>query len=259
MIVVPAVIAGHDQRAFCAALPAWCRCGLAMSVWTSTVMMKPPKVDCDSASAKTRLVSASASPPPCSLAYIRPSRPASPSLRSTSRGVHAGLFPRERVRLDLARDEARDLLAQQLVLGGEVDAFHAASCAQEKSVASLQPSARMSVDAQVRLARHQELVELRRRDGGAGEHRVRLAAVMHLVGEQVGDDVAAPLALDRGRRRDRARRRRRAPAAEQAVDVGDEALVGRRLRRRQVGRRDARFGASRHCRSMSASPCSAAR
>jgi hypothetical protein len=26
---------------FCAGVPAWCRCGLAMSVWTSTVMMKP--------------------------------------------------------------------------------------------------------------------------------------------------------------------------------------------------------------------------
>ena len=86
VIVLPAVMPGI-QRAFCAALPAWCRCGLAMSVWTSTVMMKPPKVDCDSASAKTRLVSASASAPPCSSAYIRPSRPASPSFLSTSRGV----------------------------------------------------------------------------------------------------------------------------------------------------------------------------
>ena len=61
--VVPAVMPGI-QRAFCAALPAWCKCGLAMSVWTSTVMMKPPKVDCDRASAKTRLVSASAPAPP---------------------------------------------------------------------------------------------------------------------------------------------------------------------------------------------------
>ena len=50
--------------AFCAALPAWCRCGPAMSVCTSTVMMKPAKVAWESASAKTRLVIASAPPPP---------------------------------------------------------------------------------------------------------------------------------------------------------------------------------------------------
>jgi hypothetical protein len=37
----PRVIAGI-QRAFCAGVPAWCRCGAAMSVCTSTVMMKPP-------------------------------------------------------------------------------------------------------------------------------------------------------------------------------------------------------------------------
>src|SRR6476619_1953472 len=51
------------------------------------------------------------------------------------------------------------------------------------------------VDAKVRFARHQELVELRRAGGGAGEHRVRLAAVGHLVVEQVGDDVGASSAL----------------------------------------------------------------
>ncbi len=126
VIVRPAVIPGMYFSAPSAPVPAWCRCGLAMSVWTRTVMMKPPKVDCDSASAKTRLVSASASAPPCSAGYIRPSRPASPSFRSTSRGVMPASLPGERVRLDLAREKARDLLAQQLVLGRVVDAFHAA-------------------------------------------------------------------------------------------------------------------------------------
>ena len=63
VILRPAITSGMYLSS-CAALPAWCRCGLAMSVWTSTVMMKPPKVDCDSASANTRLVSASASAPP---------------------------------------------------------------------------------------------------------------------------------------------------------------------------------------------------
>ena len=72
---------------FCAGVPAWCRCGLAMSVCTSTVMMKPAKVDCDSASANTTFVSASASAPPYALSYIRPNRPACPMRRSTSRGT----------------------------------------------------------------------------------------------------------------------------------------------------------------------------
>jgi hypothetical protein len=80
----------------------------------------------------------------------------------------------------------------------------------------------------VRLARHQELVELRRPDGGAGEHRVRLAAVVHLVVEQVGDDVHAPLALDAAcaavHRDDVVER-----SGRERVDVGDEALVGARL------------------------------
>ena len=73
--------------AFCAAVPAWCKCGLAMSVCTSTVMMKPAKVDCDKASANTKLAMASAPPPPSSGSYIKPSKPASPILRNTSRGT----------------------------------------------------------------------------------------------------------------------------------------------------------------------------
>ena len=117
-----------------------------MSVWTSTVMMKPPKVDCDSASAKTRLVSASASAPPCSLGVHQAEQAGVAELSQHLARRHAGLLPGERVRLDLARDEARDLLAQQLVLGREVDALHRRrrAAVSANSVASVQPSARTS-------------------------------------------------------------------------------------------------------------------
>ena len=63
VMVRPAVMPGI-QRAFCAGVPAWCRCGPAMSVCTSTVITKPAERQADSDSANTRLVSASASPPP---------------------------------------------------------------------------------------------------------------------------------------------------------------------------------------------------
>jgi hypothetical protein len=86
VISSPRVMPGI-QRASCSREPAWCRCGLAMSVCTSTVTMKPPKVLVDKASAKTRFVSASAPPPPHSGANIRPSMPAAPMRRSTSRGT----------------------------------------------------------------------------------------------------------------------------------------------------------------------------
>ena len=49
---------------------------------------------------------------------------------------HAGVLPGERMRLDLARDEARDLLAQQLVLGGEIDAFHRSETSRLRRTAS---------------------------------------------------------------------------------------------------------------------------
>ena len=86
VIVLPAITSGK-YLAFCAAVPAWCKCGLAISVCTKTVMMKPAKVDCDSASANTRLVNASASAPPYSLSYIKPKKPASPIRFKTSRGT----------------------------------------------------------------------------------------------------------------------------------------------------------------------------
>jgi hypothetical protein len=52
----------------------------------------------------------------------------------------ACLLPGERMRLDLAGEKARDLLAQQLVLGRRIDVVHG-SAAQRKSEASVQPSA----------------------------------------------------------------------------------------------------------------------
>ena len=88
-----------------------------MSVWTSTVMMKPPKVDCDSASANTRLVSASAPAPPYS-GVVHQAEQAGLAHAAQHLARHAAVaLPRRAVRLDLARDEARDLVAQQLVLG----------------------------------------------------------------------------------------------------------------------------------------------
>ena len=92
-----------------------------MSVCTSTVMMKPAKVDCDSASANTRLVSASASAPPyCALVHQAEQAGLAHAAQHVAR--HAALlFPGGGMRLDLAGDEARDLVAQQLVLGGVVD------------------------------------------------------------------------------------------------------------------------------------------
>ncbi|MCY1381631.1 hypothetical protein D9M69_695640 [compost metagenome] len=50
-------------------------------------MMKPAKVLCDSASANTRLVMASASAPPYSPSNAMPSNPAWPMRRNTSRGT----------------------------------------------------------------------------------------------------------------------------------------------------------------------------
>ena len=47
--------------------------------------------------------------------------PAAPILRSTSRGVKPARSHGSRMRLDLARDEARDLVAQQFVLRRDVD------------------------------------------------------------------------------------------------------------------------------------------
>ena len=58
-----------------------------MSVWTSTVMMKPPEVARDNASWNTTLVVMSASDPPCCAGYIKPSQPSAPILRRISRGV----------------------------------------------------------------------------------------------------------------------------------------------------------------------------
>ncbi len=50
--------------------------------------------------------------------------------------------------------------------------------------------------AQRQLLGHEELVELRRRDAGAREHRVDLAAVVDLVLEQVHEHVARALDLN---------------------------------------------------------------
>src|SRR5450755_542414 len=92
--------------------------------------------------------------------------------------------------------------------------------------------------AQVRLARHEELIELGRLHMGAGKHGMDLAAVMHLMIDQMRDHMAAQLALHpafAAIERDNVVERRRVEAA----DMGDESVVGHRLRPRQVGHRTA--------------------
>ena len=104
-----------------------------MSVWTSTVMMKPAKVDCDSASANTRLVSASASAPPYALSYIRSEQAGLAHAAQHLARHEALLFPGSGVRLDLAGDELRDLVAQQLVVGVVVDGLVGHAYASERA------------------------------------------------------------------------------------------------------------------------------
>jgi hypothetical protein len=71
----------------------------------------------DSASWNTTLVSVSASAPPYSAGAVRPSQPARPSSSQHIARRVALFVPGERVRLDLLRDETRDLPAQLDVFG----------------------------------------------------------------------------------------------------------------------------------------------
>ncbi len=65
-IFSPEVIDGI-QRAFCSGVPAFSRCGEAMSVWTRTVAENPPKVERPASSASTTLdITFSPAPPYCS-------------------------------------------------------------------------------------------------------------------------------------------------------------------------------------------------
>ena len=66
VIVSPAVMPGN-QRAFCSGVPAFSRCGEAISVCTSTVAENPPKVDRPTSSASITLdMTSSPAPPYCS-------------------------------------------------------------------------------------------------------------------------------------------------------------------------------------------------
>ena len=55
-----------SQALICSGDPAFTRCGEAMSVWTSTVTAKPPKVERPSSSASSAVARASSPPPPYS-------------------------------------------------------------------------------------------------------------------------------------------------------------------------------------------------
>ena len=110
-----------SQRAFCSADPAFSRCGLAMSVWTSTVITKPPEVERDSASWNTTFVRTSAS----RAAVLRrrgEAEPAECAHRPEHIARRVALFvPGERVRFDFLREEAGNLPAQFDVLRARVD------------------------------------------------------------------------------------------------------------------------------------------
>ena len=211
-----------------------------MSVWTSTVMMKPPKVDCDSASANTRLVSASALGAAVLARVHQAEQAGVAELSQHLARRHAGVFPGERVRLDLARDEARDLLAQQLVLGREVDALHRGATSRSARTASPR-SSRARAD--------------RRRAGAprsaSGTRRAAAAATAVPASIACAWPRWCTWWLSRWAMTwpRRSRWIRPSPrsisttsssaAASSAVDVVDEALVGGRLRRGQRRERHA--------------------
>ena len=108
-----------------------------MSVWTSTVMMKPPKVDCDSASANTRLVSASASAPPYSARTSgRAGRP-SPMLAQHRRAARSPASSQARACGSTSRAMKRATCSRSSSCsGGEVDVFHGSAQVGAESVCS---------------------------------------------------------------------------------------------------------------------------
>ncbi len=67
----PEIIFGRN-RLICSGVPAFTRCGDAMSVCTSTVMAKPPNVERPSSSASSAVALASSPAPPNSSGYLRP-------------------------------------------------------------------------------------------------------------------------------------------------------------------------------------------
>ena len=68
-------------------VPKRTRCGLAMSVWTSTVMAKPPWVERPTSSASTTEARASRPDPPSASGTRREKKPSPPISRRISRGT----------------------------------------------------------------------------------------------------------------------------------------------------------------------------
>src|SRR5262245_15237833 len=85
-MVLPAMMPGRYASSW-RLLPKRSRCGLAMSVWTSTVMAKPPCVERPTSSASTTEARASRPAPPSSSGTRNEKKPSSPISRSTSRGT----------------------------------------------------------------------------------------------------------------------------------------------------------------------------
>src|SRR6478752_569286 len=86
VMVFPAITPGRYFSSW-RLVPKRIRCGLAMSVWTSTVMAKPPWVERPTSSASTTDARASSPAPPSASGTRSEKKPSAPISRSTSRGT----------------------------------------------------------------------------------------------------------------------------------------------------------------------------
>ena len=86
VMVLPAITPGRYFSSW-RLVPKRTRCGLAMSVCTSTVMAKPPWVERPTSSASTTEARASRPAPPSASGTRSEKKPSSPIWRSTSRGT----------------------------------------------------------------------------------------------------------------------------------------------------------------------------
>ena len=96
-----------------------------MSVWTSTVMAKPPWVERPTSSASTTEARASRPDPPSASGTRSEKKPSPPISRSTSRGTKPASSHFGPVGLHLLLDEAAELGADQVVVFGEDRMCHA--------------------------------------------------------------------------------------------------------------------------------------
>ena len=118
VMVFPAITPGRYFSSW-RLVPKRTRCGLAMSVCTSTVMAKPPWVERPTSSASTTEARASRPAPPSASGTRSEKKPSSPISRSTSRGTKPASSHLGPSRLHLLVDEAAELGADEVVVFGE--------------------------------------------------------------------------------------------------------------------------------------------